>query len=247
MANTLRFDLPMDGQRIRSLDQLQKHFTAEIIDHFRSGKLIKWLEDRNLSCELVAVDALKTENDTVIIDDTTVLKKLCRIFDIEASNDDIAISIEKITNIPGLGRLGQPQPYLHQLVLWIKVATHHLEKVIPNSLDDQLYSTDVYRFDNSISANFRFHYITWIIYQHMILESVNNCTDEQFANEIKSALSDRIDAMLSAHNISKDQYLNFYLPTPDYLKIPRSRSEIIRLLKDLDLLRDELEKFVERR
>ena len=44
MAKMIKFDLPIDGVKVATLDQLRDHFTTEIIAHFRSGLLTRWLQ-----------------------------------------------------------------------------------------------------------------------------------------------------------------------------------------------------------
>lgn len=240
MANVLRYGLPMDGRGVYSLDELREHFTVDIVKHFRSGKLIKWLKDRDLSRQLDAVRSLKTENDTVMIDDATALKKLCRIFDIEADDDDIAISIGQITSTPGLVRLDQPYPHLHQFILWVHNSIIKLTFQAPLISDsDNGHSADIYGYPN-ITFTYRFLYINFILYRHIIWEIANNCTDEEFGSYIRSQLSNHIDHFLSHYSISKDRYLEWFAPIPDYLKVSRSKSEIERLVKEFNLLSEYL-------
>ena len=86
MAKTIKFDLPIDGVEIATLDDLRDHFTTEIIEHFRSGLLARWLQLRSsMTRELAAVEALASDDD-----DAITLKELCRIFEVEAGDDAIA-------------------------------------------------------------------------------------------------------------------------------------------------------------
>jgi hypothetical protein len=39
----IKFDLPIDGVKVKTVEELREHFTPEILDHFRSGLLAKWL------------------------------------------------------------------------------------------------------------------------------------------------------------------------------------------------------------
>ena len=111
MAKAIKFDLPIDGVKVATLDDLQDHFTTEIIGHFRSGLLSKWLRPRGLNRELTAIEALGAKiygwnigppegpNELEAVkasaadNDAAVLKELCRIFKVEADDDVIAAAI----------------------------------------------------------------------------------------------------------------------------------------------------------
>ena len=96
MAKMIKFNLPIDGVKVATLDDLQDHFTTEIIGHFRSSLLARWLRSRGWTSELAAVEALTTD------DDATTLKELCRIFEIEADDDAIAAAVAEATGVPGI-------------------------------------------------------------------------------------------------------------------------------------------------
>ena len=95
MAKTIKFDLPIDGVKVAILDELRDHFTTEIIGHFRSGLLARWLRSRGWTRELAAVEALMAD------DDATTLKGLCQIFEVEADDAAIVAAIvEAATGVP---------------------------------------------------------------------------------------------------------------------------------------------------
>ena len=96
MAKMIKFDLPIDGVKVATHDQLRDHFTTEIIGHFRSGLLARWLRSRGWTRELTAVGALATG------DDATTLKELCRIFEIDADDHAIAAAVADATGVPGI-------------------------------------------------------------------------------------------------------------------------------------------------
>ena len=63
MAKTVRFDLQIGEDTVATLGELRGHFSlgedrTEIIGHFHSGKLAKWLSARNLTTELEGVETL---------------------------------------------------------------------------------------------------------------------------------------------------------------------------------------------
>ena len=96
MAKMIKFDLPIDGVKVATLDDLWGHFTTEMIGHFRSGLLARWLRSRSMTRELEAVEALMEG------DDVAVLKELCRIFEVEADDDAIAAAVAEATGVPGI-------------------------------------------------------------------------------------------------------------------------------------------------
>ena len=96
MAKMIKFDLPIDGVKVATLDDLRDHFTTETVGHFRSRLLARWLQSRSMTRELEAVEALTAG------DDTAVLKELCRIFEVEADDDAIAAAIAEATGVPGI-------------------------------------------------------------------------------------------------------------------------------------------------
>ena len=106
MAKMIKFDLPIDGVKVATLDQLGDHFTTEIIAHFRSGLLARWLRSRGWTRELTAVEALASD------DDAATLKELCRIFEVESDDGTIAAAIAGATGISGkhLRRSVVPSP-----------------------------------------------------------------------------------------------------------------------------------------
>ena len=96
MAKMIKFDLPIDGVKVATLDELRDHFTIEIIGQFRSGLLARWLRSRGWTRELAAVEALTAD------DDATTLKGLCQIFEVEADDDAIVAALAEATGVPGI-------------------------------------------------------------------------------------------------------------------------------------------------
>ena len=73
----IKFDLPLNGIRIGTLEQLQINLSAEILEPFRSGKLTKWLRVRHLTEQADSVEALLAANND---HEVSVLKSLCSLF-----------------------------------------------------------------------------------------------------------------------------------------------------------------------
>ena len=112
MTKTIRFDLPIDGVKVKTLDQLRDHFTLEILGYFRtSNTLEQWLRSRKTAEADELIGKLKSikvskEDD----DDAIVLHELCRIFQIETDDDAIAAALAGPTGVRGipLGQIGRP-------------------------------------------------------------------------------------------------------------------------------------------
>ena len=125
MAKMIKFDLPIDGVKVATLNQLRDHFTTEIIAHFRSGLLARWLQSRSMARELASVEALAAGDDAV------VLKELCRIFEVEADDDAITAAISEATGVPGID-LHQSHSRSQEFMQWIVRSTYYLSaKILP--------------------------------------------------------------------------------------------------------------------
>ena len=114
MVKMIKFDLPIDGIKVATLEDLRGHFTTEIVSQFRAGLLARWLRSRNMARELVAVEALTAGDD-----DVAVLKELCRIFEVEAHDDAIAAALAEETGVAGVrpGAVFRDAPTLPELVV----------------------------------------------------------------------------------------------------------------------------------
>lgn len=77
----IKFDLPIDNVKVSTGDELRRHFTAEILDHFRNGTLARWLRTRpDMSAELDEVEKLAADGE-----DEPTLLALCGIFSVDAT------------------------------------------------------------------------------------------------------------------------------------------------------------------
>lgn len=89
MPKKIKFDLICDGYSIHTIDDLQEHFSIqEVLYYFRSGLLLRWLEVRGYQEEYDAVEAIQET------DDTEIMKKLVSIFHIDATEEEIAETME---------------------------------------------------------------------------------------------------------------------------------------------------------
>ena len=78
MAKKIRFPLKLaEGAEVRTLEELREHFNLQaILEYYKSGKLLTWLEDRYLEGEAEAVQAL----DESAAD---FQRRLCEMFQVE--------------------------------------------------------------------------------------------------------------------------------------------------------------------
>lgn len=82
MKKMIRFDLPMDGVKVGTLNDLRDHFISrEILAHYDSGHLARWLRSRSMTDELHAIEELTAHHSRSSLPEGVVLKELCRIFD----------------------------------------------------------------------------------------------------------------------------------------------------------------------
>lgn len=89
MAKQIRFDLPINGKKVKTLDELCDNMTIEILDHYRTGLLSKWLEVRGHTQELTALEQISDTNDSAL------LKAICKIFDLYIDDFIIAVLLAK--------------------------------------------------------------------------------------------------------------------------------------------------------
>ncbi|WP_163565757.1 hypothetical protein [Helicobacter suis] len=88
-----KFPLLCDGQRITSLEQLKEHFNLlDVLEHYKTGRLQRWLRSRGLTSQLESVEAINAPQDTEI------LSALCLVFEIEADKQMIQEVLESHKN-----------------------------------------------------------------------------------------------------------------------------------------------------
>lgn len=94
----IKFDLPLNGTRIATLEQLEKNLTPEILEPFRSGKLAKWLRVRSLNEQAEAVERLlAVDNEREV----QLLKGLYEVFGGETDHDLLQAAIaERKRSLP---------------------------------------------------------------------------------------------------------------------------------------------------
>lgn len=95
MAKIPKFNLTMDGELVRSIEELQNNFSVDdILDHFESKRLHKWLKSRGFTDYLTKVEAIDYDDKTAII------KPLMDIFEIDYSDEDLADILDQLKYVP---------------------------------------------------------------------------------------------------------------------------------------------------
>jgi len=192
----IKFDLPIDGTKVSSIEELQEHFVAEIIDHFRSGLLERWLESRGDSRFLAEVRELASD-EGARSDDAFALRELCRIFKIEADKVAIEAAVTKPTGLPGT-----PLRIRNEFLDWFLATTHYLSRLVsprsgfPDSrrahlgfgLPDTPISTD----PDEWSA----YVVEYVNHCRVVVEVLKSCPDRAFAEKLASHISDHVDRVL---------------------------------------------------
>lgn len=88
MAKTIKFNLVCDGYPVRTIEDLQEHFSIEdILGYYENGLLDRWLDVRGYQTEREEVKKIQE------IDSLGIVKKLIRIFDIETDEKMIEENI----------------------------------------------------------------------------------------------------------------------------------------------------------
>ena len=84
MSTSFKFNLLVDGQKVRSLEELRKNFNLDdVLEYFFSGKLQKWLASRDYKHELDQVKDIASSNKL------DVSSKLLDIFKIEHDKKEL--------------------------------------------------------------------------------------------------------------------------------------------------------------
>lgn len=88
MAKTIKFNLICDGNPIRTIEDLQNHFSIEdVLDYYNNQLLHRWLKVRGYNKELEAVSALSCTEPVEII------KELIRVFEVDADPEKVEESV----------------------------------------------------------------------------------------------------------------------------------------------------------
>ena len=206
MKRRIKFDLPINGTKVATLDELRDHFTTEIIEHFRSGVLAKWLRSRDLKKEENEVEYL-IENGPE--DEISTLKALCRIFDIEADDRVIEAAVRRETGIRGIP-LEEPLPS-EEFFDWFGCLVFSL--VDPDTYEEEIKKRQGefrHWVKNDLDKYLRKHMITW----SMCIGLLEKCPETPFSEKLSEKWKNNISNCISCYNLSRvdhDRILEEYL------------------------------------
>lgn len=82
----IKFDLPLNGTKVRNLDELKDNITSEIVTLARSGQLGRWFKSRRLDNLVAATAGLLEQN----LGDVELCLALCALLEVDAHPDDVA-------------------------------------------------------------------------------------------------------------------------------------------------------------
>ncbi|PRD70570.1 hypothetical protein C6P61_00350 [Malikia spinosa] len=81
----LKFDLPINGAKVKNLEELRDNLTDEILTLARSSQLERWLRTRQLPDQAQAVAEVVKREGT----DKGLFLALCKVLDVAAHPDDV--------------------------------------------------------------------------------------------------------------------------------------------------------------
>ena len=100
VIKTIKFDLPIDGVKVKNVEELRDHFTIEVLELYQNGLLLKWLRSRNMVEEISQLESLSQ-----MLSRVQLMTALCEVFKIDTDDMIIAAALgmtkEKIeSNFP---------------------------------------------------------------------------------------------------------------------------------------------------
>jgi formylglycine-generating enzyme required for sulfatase activity len=87
MAKLIRFDLPINGTKVKDLEELRDNLTEEIVGLARSGMLARWLTSRGHQSEAERVTAAVADHEK----DAALCLALCDILGVAAVAEDLEV------------------------------------------------------------------------------------------------------------------------------------------------------------
>ena len=88
VIKTIKFDLPIDGVKVKNLEELRDHFTIEVLELYQNGLLLKWLRSRNMVEEIGQLESLSKT-----LSRAQLMTALCEVFKIDADDMIIAAAL----------------------------------------------------------------------------------------------------------------------------------------------------------
>ena len=82
MAKLIKFDLIIDGNKVKTFEELQDNLHADLLPYLKSGKLAKWFASRELADKAAAIAAIDLNQP-----DLALLSAVCEVLELEADDD----------------------------------------------------------------------------------------------------------------------------------------------------------------
>lgn len=105
----IKFDLPINGIKVKNLEELRDNLTDEILALARSSQLERWLRTRQLPEQAQAVAKIVKSEGT----DKGLFLALCKVLEVEAHPDDVS-AIFHMPPAPGRFILGARYAELYE-------------------------------------------------------------------------------------------------------------------------------------
>ncbi len=80
----IKFDLPINGTKVTTLDELRDNLTDEIVKLARTGQLERWFQSRQMHEQAQAVAAAVSQH----AEDKVLFLALCAVLEVEVHPDD---------------------------------------------------------------------------------------------------------------------------------------------------------------
>ncbi len=119
VIKTIKFDLPIDGVKVKNVEELRDHFTIEVLELYQNGLLLKWLRSRNMVEEISQLESLSQTLSRV-----QLMTALCEVFKIGTDDMIIAAALgmppEKMAkNFPELKQQYRTIAYNEAKATWL--------------------------------------------------------------------------------------------------------------------------------
>lgn len=93
MAKSIKFNIVVNNKPIRDIEDLLENFNLDdILAHYKSGLLLRWLEVRNLNDQATELKSLNSNNNI------ETARAICRIFYQDISNSEIDFAVYHLKN-----------------------------------------------------------------------------------------------------------------------------------------------------
>jgi hypothetical protein len=174
----IKFDLPIDGSKIKNLEELREHFSAEILGHCRSGLLLRWLRSRGLATQAEALDGLDTSQDEPLF------RALCKIFEVEIDELILSAMFDTTQATPAGTSAKKVEAAYGKMIAEIDSA---LEKVIRERTPQN--SETVFKHNSEIRSQ-RLAYLRGLEYEisHSLIKGLLKKRADELDRQMKSGL-----------------------------------------------------------